>query len=118
MRDLEQDYPLSIFQAALFSVAGKTFLLIVFLALATLLGSSLAYAQGDHIHPIGALMVYPIMVIGGFAQGWGIPIYAALAIIGSIYLARDISHRWLIVIFVFQLFEAWRWCASWVVGKP
>jgi hypothetical protein len=42
----------------------------------------------------------------------------ALAMIGFIYLARDVSHRWLFVIFALQFFEAWRWCASWVIGKP
>ena len=102
MSDLERDYPLSVFRAAIFGVAGKTLLLVGSLVLATVLGSALAYAHGDHIHPVGALMIYPIMVIGGFAEGWGIPIYAALAMIGFIYLARDVSHRWLFVIFALQ----------------
>jgi hypothetical protein len=118
MSDLERDYPLSVFREAVSGVVGKALLFVGCLVLATLAGSAIAFAHGDHIHPVGALMLYPLMVIGGFVEIWGIPIYATLLILFLIYVARDISHWWLIVVFTLQSFEAWRWCASWVVGKP
>lgn len=63
-------------------------------------------------------MIYPIMVIGGIAQIWGIFTYFILGIFTVIYLHRDVPPRWLLLPFLLQGIEAYRWCVSWEIGKP
>jgi hypothetical protein len=111
------DYPLSIVRDVAGHFIGRIFLLLVTLALAVFLGSGIAASTGDHLGWTGGLMIYPIMLIGGFAQGWGIPIYAAIGFFTVIYFFRDTNSRWLIFPFILQFWEAYRWSASWIWGK-
>lgn len=107
------DYPLSLFTDVARHFIGRIFLLLSTLAIAIFLGSGIAASTGDHIGWLGRIMIYPIMIIGGITQIWGIFIYMILSIFTAIYLQRDVSPKWLL-----QGWEAYRWCASWEIGKP
>lgn len=126
MRDVRQqnmrpdwtDYPISLFTDVASHFLGRIFLLLSTLTLAIFFGSGVAASTGDHVGWLGGIMIYPIMIIGGIAQIWGIFIYMILGIFTAIYLQRDVSAKWLLLPFLLQGFEAYRWCASWEIGKP
>ena len=118
MRPDWSDYPISLFTDVASHFLGRIFLLLSTLALAVFLGSGIAASTGDHVGWLGGIMIYPIMIIGGIAQIWGIFIYMILGIFTAIYLQRDVSPKWLLFPFLLQGFEAYRWCASWEIGKP
>jgi hypothetical protein len=112
------DYPFSTFSDVAGHFIGRIFLLLVTFGIAIFLGSGVAASTGDHIGWFGGIMIYPIMIIGGIAQIWGIFVYLTLGIFTAVYLIRDVSIRWLILPFLLQGLEAYRWCASWEIGKP
>src|SRR5258708_9391395 len=110
------DYPLSAFRSATSHLLGRLLFVVIVLALAVLLGAGIARLTGDHLSSLGALMLYPILVIGGIAQIHGIVAYALVFIAGAIYILRETSHLWLLVIFITQAIEAGVWCSSWTLG--
>ena len=118
MRPDWTDYPFSIFSDVAAHFIGRLSLLISVLALAVFLGSGIAASTGDHIGWFGGIMIYPIMIIGGIAQIWGVLVYAILGFFTAVYFHRDIGPKWLLLPFVLQVFEAYRWCSSWEIGKP
>jgi hypothetical protein len=84
------DYPLSIFTGVARHFIGRIFLLLATLVLAVFLGSGIAVSTGDHIGWFNGIMIYPIMIIGGIAQVWGILVYFALGVFTAVYLQRDV----------------------------
>ena len=113
MRPDWTDYPISIFTDVAQHFIGRIFLLFATLALAVFLGSGIAASTGHHIGWLGGIMLYPIMIIGGVAQFWGILIYAALGLFTVFFFHGDIRFRWLLFPFLLQGIEAYRWSASW-----
>ena len=114
---LDFDFPISAFRAAARHVFGRMAIIIAALASAVLLGAAIASAFGDHITPLGALLFYPVMIIGGFYQLWGALIYPAIVFCAAIYILRETSHLLVLAIFILQTVEACRWCTSWTIGK-
>lgn len=113
MRPDWTDYPLSIFTDAAGHFIGKLVLLLSTIAAAIFTGSGIAALTGHHVGWIVGLMIYPIMILDGIAQIWGVFVYLILGIFTAIYLQRDVSPKWLLLPFLVQGFEAYRWCASW-----
>lgn len=118
MRPDWKDYPFSLCTDAARHFIGRIFLLLSALAIAIFLGSGIAASTGDHIGWLGGIMIYPIMIIGGIAQGWGVLVSLVLGLFTAVYLQGDVSPRWLLLPFILQGLEAYRGCASWVIGKP
>ena len=118
MRPDWTDYPISLFTDASRHFVGRICLLFLTLTAAVFLGFGIAAFTGAHIGWVGGLMIVPLMIIGGIAQIWGIFIYLILGIFTVLYLQRDVSPRWLLLPLLLQGFEAYRWCASWVIGNP
>jgi len=102
------DYPISIFTAAANHVVGRLLFFFGTLAMAVLLGSSLAAWTGDHIGPLTVFKMYSIMVISELFQVWGIVIYGTMAVFLAIYYHKELSFKWLLIPFVLQAFETYR----------
>ncbi len=118
MRPDWSDYPLSLLTNVVSHLLGRIFLLFCTIAFAVFLGSGVAASTGDHVGWFTGIMIYPVLLVGGIAQIWGLPIYLFLGIFTAIYLQRELSPRWLLLPFLLQTLEAYRWCASWETGKP
>lgn len=110
------DYPFSLLTDVLGHFLGRMLLLLGTLTLAVFLGSGIAAATGHHVGWLSGLMIYPIMILGGVVQMWGILVYLILGIFVAVYLLREISSWWLLLPFLLQGWEAYRWCASWEVS--
>ncbi len=117
MRPDWTDYPLSIFTDVASHIVGRLFLILISVTLAVFLGSGIAASTGDHVGWFNGIMFYPIMIVGGIAQFWGIGIYLSIGIICATYFVRDIPPKWLLIVIVLQAFEAYRWSSSWEIGK-
>ncbi len=111
-------YPISLFTDVAGHFIGRIFLLLLTLASAVFLGSGIAASTGDHVGWLGGILLYPIMILGGIAQGWGFFVYLSIGLFTAIYLQREVSARWLVLLFLLQGFEVYRWCVSWEIGKP
>jgi uncharacterized membrane protein YjjB (DUF3815 family) len=111
------NYPISVFTDVSTYLVGRVFLLFSTIVISVFLGSGIAASTGDHVGWTEAVTMYPIMVAGGIVQIWGIFIYMILGFFTVIYLQRDVSLRWLLLPFLLQGFEAYRWCASWELAK-
>ena len=100
MRPDWKHYPISLFVDVAEHFFGRILLLLSALGLGIFIGSGIAASTGDHVGWFGAVMVYPIMIIGGIAQIWGIFVYLLLGVFTAIYLQRDVSPKWLLVPFI------------------
>jgi hypothetical protein len=111
------DYPISAFRAAARHLVGRIAIIVAALSAAVLLGAGIASGWGDYIAPLGALMIYPVMIIGGFYSLWGALIYPTIVFCAAIYILRETSHLLVLLIFVLQAAEACRWSLSWTIGE-
>jgi hypothetical protein len=109
------NYPYSLVTDVGGNLIGRVLLFLATIVLAVFLGSGIAALTGDHIGWFGAVLIYPIMVIGGVADIWGIFVYGAILFFALIFLRCEISLRWLLLPFLLQGIEAYRWCASWTM---
>ena len=117
MSALDSDYPFSIFRAIGSYLVARILFLFAAIILAVLLGAGVADLAGDHLSAGSALILYPVLVIGGIAQFHGILAYGLILTSILVYILREASHYWLLVVFGIQAIEAGVWCASWTVGK-
>lgn len=116
MRPDWTDYPFSLLTDVAGHFLGRLILLLLTLALAVFLGSGMAASLGDHVGWLSGLRIYPLMILGGIVQIWGIFVYLILGFFSVAWLLREISFWWLLLPFLLQGWEAYRWCASWEIG--
>jgi len=111
------NYPLNLFLTSLHSILGRFLLYTLVLLSGMALGAGVELLLEAQAVDTSAIVLWPFLVpalvIGGFAQGWGILSYGILFGFGLLFLTTEIRARWLWLAFVIQTAEAFRCMAVW-----
>lgn len=113
-------FPFSSFTEALRSTLVKLILLFLTIYLAVVSAACLYDWGGQlvrdgeitvdwHLNDLFApVAIYPVLLIVGIAQLWGIAAYLAILIFAIFFLQDQIRCRWLVVPFLIQFWETYR----------